>query len=41
MGMTENKAYTGDFVLDIWVVVKRVDFKDKIKTKIKQKVKSG
>ena len=37
--MTDSEAYTGDFILDIWVVMKRVDFREKIK-KIKQKVKS-
>ena len=29
MEMTDNKAYTGDFILDIWVVIKREDFSDK------------
>ena len=33
MKMTENKAYTGDFILGIWVVIKRVDFRMKIKIK--------
>ena len=41
MEMTNNEAYTGDFILDIWVVIKIVDFREKIKVKIKQKVKSG
>ena len=39
--MTNSEAYTGDFILNIWVVIKRVDFREKIKIKIKQKVKSG
>ena len=41
MKITENKAYTGDLILDIWVVIKIVDFREKIKIKIMQKVKSG
>ena len=41
MKITENKAYTGDFILDIWVVIKIVDFGEKIKIKIMQKVESG
>ena len=41
MKMIENKAYTFDFIFYIWVVIKRVDFREKIKLKIMQKVKSG
>ena len=26
MEMIDNKAYTGNFILDIWVVIKRVGF---------------
>ena len=40
MEMIDSKAYTGDFILDIWVVIKIVDFREKIKIKIKHKVKS-
>ena len=41
MEMTNSEAQTGDFILDIWVVKQRVDFREKIKIKIKHKVKSG
>ena len=39
--MADSEAYTSDFILDIWVVIKRVDFREKIKIKIEEKVKSG
>ena len=39
MEMADNKAYTGDFILDIWVSIKIVDFREKIKIKTNHKVK--
>ena len=39
MEMTDSDAYTGDFILDIWGFDKKSDFREKIKIKIKHKVK--
>ena len=41
MKMIDNKGYTGDFILDIWIVIKIVDFREKTKIKIKLNVISG
>ena len=40
--MTDNKAYTGDFILDIWVVIKEgiLVIKTKSKNFLKQENKS-
>ena len=38
--MNKNKAYTGDFILDIWVVIKGVDFKENKNTnKVESKIR--
>ena len=39
MKMTENKAYTGEFILDIWVVIKKKKGILVIKTKNKNSLK--
>ena len=44
MEMTNNKAYTGDFILDIWVVIKKkkgiLVIKSKSKNLLKHENKS-